>query len=111
SAHLPKPSTLRCHIVGHRVAQHPARSSTTPSVPGTHAPRLQQPFSPHPTTLLPQHLRRVPPIRLWRPQATIPGRARDAHHVPPTSTAAFSSTPRARPSQSCDLSPRHAQGP
>ncbi|KAF8180451.1 hypothetical protein K438DRAFT_1976638 [Mycena galopus ATCC 62051] len=33
SAHLPIPSTLRCHIVGHRVAQHPARSSTTPSVP------------------------------------------------------------------------------
>jgi hypothetical protein len=39
------------------------------------------------------------------------GRVRDAHHVPPTSTATFSSTPRAGPSQSCDPSPRHAQGP
>ncbi|KAJ7821037.1 hypothetical protein B0H13DRAFT_2291877 [Mycena leptocephala] len=33
SAHPPIPSTLRCHIARHRVAQHPARSSTTPSVP------------------------------------------------------------------------------
>jgi hypothetical protein len=33
SAHPPIPSTLRRHIARHRVAQHPARSSTTPSVP------------------------------------------------------------------------------
>ncbi|KAJ7738430.1 hypothetical protein B0H14DRAFT_3898271 [Mycena olivaceomarginata] len=30
------------------------------------------------------------------------GRVRDAHHVPPTSTATFSSMPRAGPSRSCD---------
>ncbi|KAF8200477.1 hypothetical protein K438DRAFT_1822024 [Mycena galopus ATCC 62051] len=35
----------------------------------------------------------------------------DAHHFPPTSTAALSSTPRAEPSRSCNPSPRHAQGP
>jgi hypothetical protein len=37
------------------------------------------------------------------------GRIRHAHHVPPTSTAAFSPTSRAGPSPSCDPSPRHAQ--
>ncbi|KAJ7848605.1 hypothetical protein B0H14DRAFT_3867155 [Mycena olivaceomarginata] len=37
------------------------------------------------------------------------GRIRHAHHVPPTSTAAFSPTSRAGLSPSCDPSPRHAQ--
>ncbi|KAJ7701283.1 hypothetical protein B0H14DRAFT_761679 [Mycena olivaceomarginata] len=132
SGRLPIPSTSRCHIVRHRVAQHPARSSTTPSVVpahqwtirapddrrthppmlspsyivslssalpsgsqaldlpslavstapsppsvsppcylhpcvdfsacrvSIHTPQLQQPLSPHPTTLLPQYLQRAP---------------------------------------------------
>ncbi|KAJ7310073.1 hypothetical protein DFH08DRAFT_898778 [Mycena albidolilacea] len=37
------------------------------------------------------------------------GRIRHAHHVPPTSTAAFSPTSRAGLSRSCDPSPRHVQ--
>ncbi|KAJ7879181.1 hypothetical protein B0H13DRAFT_2051470 [Mycena leptocephala] len=173
SAHPPIPSTLRCHIARHRVAQHPARSSTTPSVPvaassmddtsprrpvhaslraepkfrrlhpslhhvisifsacrvSTHAPRLQQPLSPHPTTLLPQHFQRAPghsPLvpasyntsskRSTRAQNTRTLRTTSWSRPrrpprPHTSTAAFSSTPRARPSRSCDPSLRHAQGP
>jgi hypothetical protein len=36
-----------------------------------HAPRLQQPLSPHTTTLLPQHFSEPSRIRFWRPQATV----------------------------------------
>ncbi|KAF8145508.1 hypothetical protein K438DRAFT_545466 [Mycena galopus ATCC 62051] len=164
SAHLPIPSTLRCHLARHRVAQHPARSSTTPSVPvaasstddtspddrrtrppvlspspiasppcylhprvdfstcrvSTHAPRLQHHSPPiqrcfsRSTFSEPPRIRRnMSSKRSKRAQKYAhcvqrAGRVRNAHHVPPTSTAAFSSTPRVKPSRSCDPSPRHA---
>ncbi|KAJ7845154.1 hypothetical protein B0H14DRAFT_981820 [Mycena olivaceomarginata] len=86
---------------------------------------------PHPMTLVPQHLQRAPAHPpLARASYNTPSkwskRAQNAHaaynelvasampptspHIPPTSTAAFSSTPRAGPSRSCDPSPRRAQG-
>ncbi|KAJ7774415.1 hypothetical protein B0H14DRAFT_335305 [Mycena olivaceomarginata] len=177
SAHPSIPSTLRCHIVRDRVAQHPARSSTTPSVsveassmddtspddrrtrrvPSVLSPssvasiRLSTMLSPStcrflrmsrlhlrasaPATPLPPSHDASPAAPSASPQAFAfgahklqyvfeavqarakyarcvqLGRVRNAHHVIPTSTAAFSSTPRAGPSRSCDPSPRHAQGP
>ncbi|KAF8180477.1 hypothetical protein K438DRAFT_1199660 [Mycena galopus ATCC 62051] len=93
-----------------------ARLQTRSSAPATLLPSSNDAFPAAPSV--------SPRIRPWRAQATIrpgsvkytrcvqrAGRVRDAHHVLPTSTAAFSSTRRARPSQPCDPSPRHAQGP
>ncbi|KAJ7789841.1 hypothetical protein B0H14DRAFT_3572384 [Mycena olivaceomarginata] len=48
-----EPKPYRLHPSLHHVSISPRRVSI-------HAPRLQQPLSPHPTTLLPQHLQRAP---------------------------------------------------